>query len=150
MSPAVFRGRFEHSIDPKGRLSIPAKFREIIEARHEGRLVLTNLTRCLVAYTPDEWEVLEEKAGRLPTLKPNVQTYLRFFVSGATFCELDAQGRILVPPTLRTHAALDRHAVLAGLLNRFEVWSRQRWQEEMAESLKNFDQIAEDLAELGL
>jgi MraZ protein len=149
MSPAIFRGRFEHAIDPKGRLSIPAKFREVIEQRHDGRIIITNLPKCLVAYTPEEWEAIEAKASRLPTLKkPNVQAYLRFFISGATECEIDGQGRILIPPTLRSHAALERHVVLVALTNRFEIWNRERLEEE-----KRFfsdDQIADDLADLGL
>lgn len=149
MSPTIFRGRYEPVIDPKGRLAIPARFREALEASHGGQVVVTNLAKCLVAYTPEEWEGIEAKAGRLPGLKPAAAAFLRFFYSGAVFCDLDAQGRILIPPSLRSHAALEKQVVVAGLLNKFEIWSRQRWDEEQAEVIKNFDQIAADLADFG-
>lgn len=150
MSPSLFRGRFEFSIDPKGRLSIPAKFRQIIEQRHEGKVFVANLPKCLVAYTPEEWEAVEARASRLPAFNPKVQAYQRLFISSAVECGVDGQGRILVPPSLRSQAALERQVVIAGLLDRFEIWSRQRWDEEMAEAMKNFDQISEDLAGLGI
>ena len=150
MNPVLFRGRFEHNIDDKGRLSIPSKFRDVIDQNHDGRIVLTNLPHCLVVYTPDEWEILESKASKLSTLKANVQGFLRYFYSGATECELDKQGRILVPPTLRSAAGLDKQVVLAGMLNKIEIWSRERWDEEIQRAVQNFDQISEELADFGL
>ncbi len=150
MNPILFRGRFEHNIDDKGRLSIPSKFRDVIDQNHDGRLVVTNLPYCLVVYTPDEWEILESKASKLSTLKTNVQGFLRYFYSGATECELDKQGRILVPPTLRSAAGLDKQVVLAGMLNKIEIWSRERWDEEIQRAVQNFDQISEELADFGL
>ncbi len=150
MNPILFRGRFEHNIDDKGRLSIPSKFRDVIDQNHGGRLVVTNLPYCLVVYTPDEWEILESKASKLSTLKTNVQGFLRYFYSGATECELDKQGRILVPPTLRSAAGLDKQVVLAGMLNKIEIWSRERWDEEIQRAVQNFDQISEELADFGL
>ena len=146
----MFRGRFEHSIDEKGRLSIPAKFRDVILQDHGGKLVLTNLPQCLVCYTPDEWEVLESKASRLSTLNSNVQGFLRYFYSGATECDLDKQGRILIPPTLRSAAGLDRQVVLAGMINKIEIWSQQRWDEVLKSAVDNFDQISGELADFGL
>jgi MraZ protein len=111
---------------------------------------VTNLPHCLVIYTPDEWEILESKASKLSTLKANVQGFLRYFYSGATECELDKQGRILVPPTLRSAAGLDKQVVLAGMLNKIEIWSRERWDEEIQRAVQNFDQISEELADFGL
>ncbi|GBE15658.1 cell division protein MraZ [bacterium BMS3Abin14] len=150
MDPILFRGRFEHTIDDKGRLAIPARFRDVIAENHNGRLIITNLPYCLVIYTPDRWEILESKASRLSTLKSNVQGFLRYFYSGATECEMDKQGRVLVPPTLRKAAELDKHVVMAGMLHKIEIWSRQRWDEEIQRAVENFDQIAEELADFGL
>ncbi len=150
MSKILFRGRFEHSIDEKGRLSVPVKFRENIVDNHGGRIVLTNLPRCLVIYTPEQWESIEAKASNLSALKSNVQAFLRYFYSGATECDLDRQGRILIPPTLRSAAALDRQVVLAGMLNKIEIWSQERWDEEIQRAVDNFDQISEELSDFGL
>lgn len=150
MNTNLFRGRYEHAIDEKGRLSIPSKFRENIMENHGGRLVITNLPHCLVVYTPEEWETIESKASRLSTLKSNVQGFLRYFYSGATECELDKQGRILIPPTLRSAAGLDRQVVIAGMLNKIEIWCQERWDEEIKRAVDNFDQISEELADFGL
>lgn len=150
MSDILFRGRFEHSIDEKGRLSIPAKFRENIVDNHGGRIFLTNLPRCLVIYTPEQWEAIEAKASNLSALKSNVQAFLRYFYSGATECDLDRQGRILIPPTLRSAAALGRQVVLAGMLNKIEIWDQERWDEEIQRAVANFDQISEELSDFGL
>jgi len=150
MSKILFRGRFEHSIDEKGRLSVPVKFRENIVDNHGGRIVLTNLPRCLVIYTPEQWESIEAKASNLSALKSNVQAFLRYFYSGATECDLDRQGRILIPSTLRSAAALDRQVVLAGMLNKIEIWSQERWDEEIQRAVDNFDQISEELSDFGL
>ncbi len=146
----LFRGRFEHAIDEKGRLSIPSKFREIIQEGHGGKLILTNLPRCLVAYTPDSWEVIESKASRLSTLNANVQAFLRYFYSGATECELDRAGRILVPPTLRSAADIQHQVVIAGMVSKIEIWGRERWDEEIRRAVDNFDSIIKDLSDFGL
>ncbi len=130
----MFRGRYEHSIDAKGRLSIPAKFRETLSERYEAdRLIVTNhFDGCLVAYPLEEWEALEERAKTLPMLKDAPKTFLRFFISGATDCEIDKQGRILLQPTLREHAGLEREVIMVGLTNKFEIWDKERWAQTMA------------------
>jgi len=95
----MFQGRFVHNIDTKGRVSIPAKFREIIAERYENKLILTNdFDRCIVAYPPDEWEMIIEKIKALP-MKKEVKIFQRYFISAAMEGELDRQGRILIPPT---------------------------------------------------
>ena len=126
MSHTPFRGRHQHALDEKGRLSIPSKFREIISQDHDGRLVITNLPHCLVAYAPDQWELIESRTARLSNVKSNVQSFLRYFYSGATECELDRQGRILIPPSLREAVNLYRQVVVAGMFNRIEIWSQER------------------------
>ena len=150
MSHTPFRGRYQHALDDKGRLSIPSRFRETLAQEHDGRLIITNLPHCLVAYTPDQWEAIEARSGKLSTVKSNVQSFLRYFYSGATECELDKQGRILIPPSLREAIDLDRQVVVAGMLNRLEIWSQIRWEEEMKRAMENFDDISDELADFGL
>jgi MraZ protein len=150
MSHAPFRGRFQHALDDKGRLSIPSKFRETLVQEHDGLLIVTNLPHCLVGYTPEQWEAIESRSGKLSSVKSNVQSFLRYFYSGATECELDKQGRILIPPSLREAVDLDRQVVVAGMLNRLEIWSQVRWDEEMRKATENFDEISDELADFGL
>jgi len=146
----MFRGRFEYTIDSKGRVSIPAKFRELLAEKYDDRLVLTNFDRCLVAYPYEEWRVLEEKVSSLSMVKKETKAFQRFFISGAVECPIDKLGRILIPPTLREYAQLERNVVFAGMLKKFEIWSQGRWEEEISRSQENFEGISESLAELGL
>ena len=150
MSQIPFRGRHQHVLDEKGRLSIPSRFRELIAQDHDGRLVVTNLPHCLVAYTPEQWEIIESRTSRLSNIKSNVQSFLRYFYSGATECELDRHGRILIPPSLREAAGLDKQVVVAGMFNRIEIWSQESWDEEMKKAVENFEGISDELADLGL
>ncbi len=146
----MFRGRFEYAIDSKGRLSIPAKFREFLTEKYDDRLIVTNFDRCLVAYPYEEWRVLEERVSSLSMVKKETRAFQRFFISGATECPIDKLGRILIPPTLREYAQLERNAVIAGMLKKFEIWSKERWAEEISRSQENFEGNSEALAELGL
>jgi MraZ protein len=150
MDHVTFRGRYQHALDEKGRLNIPSRFRDILAQEHDGRLVITNLPHCLVGYTPEQWKAIEARSGKLSTVKSNVQSFLRYFYSGATECELDKQGRILIPPSLREAVDLDRQVVIAGMLNRIEIWSLVRWDEEMKKAVDNFDDISDELADFGL
>ena len=146
----MFRGRFEHIVDSKGRVSIPAKFRELLGEKYDDRLILTNFDRCLVAYPYEEWRVLEERVSSLSMVKKEVKAFQRFFISGATECPIDKLGRILVPPTLRDYAQLGRNVVFAGMLRKFEIWSKERWLEEIKRSEVDFDGMGEALADLGI
>jgi MraZ protein len=146
----MFRGSFEYTIDPKGRGSIPVKFRELLSEKYDDRLILTNFDRCLVAYPWEEWRVLEDKVGSLSMVKKEAKAFQRFFLSGAMECPIDKLGRILIPPTLRAYAQLEKNVVFAGLVKKFEIWSRERWAEEIVRSQENFEGISEALAELGL
>jgi len=146
----MFRGRFEHTIDSKGRVSIPAKFRELLAEKYDERLILTNFDRCLVAYPFEEWRSVEEKVGSLSMVKKEVRAFQRFFISGAAECPIDKLGRILIPPTLRDYAQLARNVVFNGMLKKFEIWSKDRWQEEIKRSEENFEGMSEALAGLGI
>ena len=146
----MFRGWHEHAMDRKGRVSVPSKFREILVDKYSESLIVTNFDRCLVAYPVEEWEQLERKASALPQLKKEVKAFQRFFISGAVECPLDAQGRILIPPTLREFADLGKEVVLVGMLKKMELWSKARWKETFAQSQKKFEDFADVLAELGI
>lgn len=146
----MFRGRFEITIDDKGRINIPSRFRDTFRERYDDRLIITNFDTCLVAYPYSEWVELEKKASQLSMVKREAKAFLRFFISGATECTMDKQGRILIPPVLREYAALEKEIVVAGMLNKIEIWSKVRWEEELKISQDNFDDMAEVLSELGI
>jgi len=146
----MFRGRYQHSMDAKGRVSIPQRYRELLRAKADERLVVTNLANCLVVYPFEVWRNVEEKVAQLPSMKGDLRSFQRFFISAATECTPDRQGRILIPPTLRDHAQLEKDVVFVGLVNSFEIWSQAKWDETLKESAANFENVANTLAELGL
>lgn len=127
----IFRGRFEYTIDPKSRVNIPAPFREQLEESGQTSFVITNYSGCIYAYPADDWARIEEKLSAVSSVDRKLNTFLRFFVGGAVEVVPDKQGRILIPPSLRTYAGLDKEVVITGMPNRFEVWSREKWVEEI-------------------
>ena len=129
----------------KGRLIIPSKFRELLG---EEFVLTKGLDGCLSIYPMDEWNAFEEKLRALPLTNKNARTFTRFFVAGATNCELDKQGRILVPQTLREFAGLEKDVVLTGNLNRIEVWSKEKWSENC--DYDDMDSIAEGMQDMGI
>lgn len=141
----MFMGEYNHTVDTKGRLIIPSKFREQLG---EEFIVTKGLDGCLFVFPQDEWQAFEEKLRTLPLTQKGARQFTRFFVAGATPCELDKQGRILLPATLREFAGLDKDVVLAGMLNRIEIWSKDRWTENNA--CGDMDDIAEQMTQLGL
>lgn len=146
----MFRGRFEHSIDLKGRVSVPVKFREILATHSDERLILTNFDNCLWGYPVAEWRVIEDKVAALPQFKSEVKALQRVFISAATECPVDKQGRILIPPTLRDYAGITKDLVFVGMTKRIEIWSRERWQKVFTESQDNIGEMTDELAGLGL
>ena len=125
----MFRGQFEHAIDAKGRTSFPSRFRDVLAAGNDMRLVLTRalFDRCLHLYPMKNWEELEAKVAEMPQFDPNAVAFRRMYLSAAVECELDKQGRILVPPSLRDHAELSDDVVWAGMGRTAELWSAPRW-----------------------
>ena len=147
----MFRGRYEHTIDAKGRTSVPARYRDVLAAAGERRIVLTSaLDPCLVAYTASEWSAFEERLAKLPQFDRAVQKLKRIYVSGAVECEIDDVGRILVPPTLRDHARLKKDVLWAGAGRYAELWDKDEWQREFDTTPEDKQAIAARLAELGL
>lgn len=147
----MFRGRYEHSIDAKGRTSLPARYRDHLASLGERRIILTSaLDPCLVAYTMPEWTAFEEKLAKLPQFDRAVQKLKRIYVSGAIECEVDDSGRILVPPTLREHASLSKDVLWAGSGKYAELWDKATWKQHFETTEEERNSISERLAELGL
>lgn len=140
----MFMGEHNHTVDAKGRVIIPAKFRE--ELGDEFVLTL-GLDGCLFVYPNDEWLNFVNELKGLPGSKEARQLQ-RYFMAGAASCEVDKQGRFLIPQKLREHAGLDKELVLVGVLNKIEIWSKERW--ESNNTYENMDEIAERMSEFGL
>jgi len=148
----MFRGRYEHTIDAKGRTSLPVRYRDALAAMGERRIVLTSaLDPCLAAFTMPEWSAFEDRLAKLPQFDRAVQKLKRVYVSGAVECDIDDSGRILVPPTLRDHANLTKEVVWAGIGRSAELWDKDAWraQYEIA-SEDERKSVSARLAELGL
>lgn len=142
----MFMGEFQHNIDTKGRLIVPAKFRDLLG---EKFVVTRGMDGCLFGYPMSEWALLEDKLKEMPLAKKDARTFVRFFYSAATECEIDKQGRINIPSTLRTHAQIEKACVIIGVSNRIEIWDEARWQEFSSEAEENFDEIAETMIDFG-
>ena len=142
---AAFKGEYSHSIDAKGRLIIPAKFRELLGDQF---VVTKGFDGCLFVFAEEGWNKFEEKLQSLPMDKPEARILGRFFISGAIDAELDKQGRILLPANLLQHAGIEKEAVIAGVGNRAEIWSKEKW--EKASTFDDINGIAAKMSEYGL
>src|SRR4051812_4094288 len=131
----MFRGVYDHQIDSKGRTSLPAKLRETLVGAYDERLIITTaLDPCLHAYPVREWEALEQALAKRNPMEPGVKTLMRLYVASAQECPLDKMGRVLIPPSLRAHAQLDRDLVWAGMVKVIELWSKGGWERAQAEA----------------
>ena len=139
----MFKGTYHHRVDAKGRLPVPAAFRRALG--EPGYVVVTLLDQCLAAYSPAEWARLEVQLAALPAFSRPVKALTRLLASRAADCEIDVQGRILLPPALRAAAGLGRDAVVVGVLNRFEVWSPESWDAFVRESERLLDDVSLDI-----
>ncbi len=146
----MFRGRYEHTIDPKGRISIPSKFRDVLREKYDDRLVITNFDHCLIAFPYEEWSLLEQKAGSFSLLRKETSAFFRFFYSSAIDCVIDKQGRLLIPQTLREYANFRKDVVLVGEGKWIEIFAKERWEEEARRAEESFEKIRDVLADLGL
>lgn len=136
----MFNGEHNHTVDPKGRLIIPSKFREELGEQFK---MTRGLDGCLFLFPMSEWHIHEEKLKKLPLADKNARKFSRFFTAGATTCEIDKQGRVLVPSTLREFAKIEKEVIFAGMLNRIELWDKERYEE--INSYDDMDEIAEQL-----
>ena len=146
----MFRGRYEHTIDPKGRLALPSAFKK--ELGEELFVVITHISSpCLVAYPIVEWQRFEERLAKLPQFEPSVMTLRRLYVGGAIECAIDKQGRVLIPPVLREYARLERDAYWVGAMRTLEIWSKPAWHEVVEKERAAVSQdVLSKLGELGI
>ena len=141
----MLMGEYSHSLDTKGRLIMPAKLRQDIG----DKFILTKgLDGCLFAFSQTEWTNFEEKLKGLPLSDKNARNFVRFFLSGATECEIDKQGRFLIPTNLRISANLEKDAIIIGVGTRIEIWNKETW--EKCDEEISADEIAENMANLGI
>lgn len=143
----MFTGEYQHSVDGKGRLIMPARFRE---ALGDVFIITKGLDTCLFVYSKDEWKKIEEKLKNLPFTKKDARAFARFFFSGANECEIDKQGRILINGNLRDYAHISKDVVIIGVGTRIEIWSKKRWEEYKSETEENYEELAEKMVELDL
>lgn len=141
----MFMGEYNHTLDAKGRLIIPAKFREDLG---ESFVITKGMDGCLFGFPESEWNVFEEKLQSLPMINKEARQFTRFFLAGAATVEFDKMGRILLPQVLREFADISKDAVLVGVGKRVEIWSKERWVGTV--SYEDMDDIAKNMIELGI
>ena len=148
----MFRGSSVHTIDSKGRIIIPARFRDLIKVGNPNSLMVSRLDRCLVAYPIEEWHKVESKILSLAEKSDTMRRFRRVFIGGASECPCDKQDRILIPPLLRQYADFKKEIALVGVLTHFEIWCREKWEKEnmaMEKDMKN-EEVRKEIAGLGL
>jgi MraZ protein len=138
----MFMGEFQHTVDAKGRLIVPAKLREGLGERF---IATKGLESCLFVFPPQEWETFGEKLRSLPLASGAARAFTRLFFSGATECEVDPQGRILLPANLREYAGIDKDVVIVGVSNRVEIWATSAWEDYCQKAEESFADTAEKL-----
>ncbi|MBI1976695.1 MAG: division/cell wall cluster transcriptional repressor MraZ [Candidatus Omnitrophica bacterium] len=144
----MFYGEYEHTLDKKGRLIIPSKFRESAKEQEIERFFITRgLDGCLFVFAEDEWRSQEQKFKTASFTKPDVRKFNRLFFSGAVEAATDKQGRILIPAYLKDFAGIKRDIIIVGVSNRFEIWAKERWGEYYKSAEDSFESVAEKLIE---
>ena len=141
----MFMSEYNHTLDTKGRLIIPAKFRETLG---EEFVISKGMDGCLFVYAGDDWNAFEQKLTSLPLINKEARQFARFFLAGAATVEVDKQGRILLPANLREYAGIDKEVVSVGVFSRVEIWSKERYLEN--NDFDDMDEIADHMAELGI
>ena len=127
----MFRGRTDQTIDPKSRIILPVRFRDLMLEKYDSALVITCFDKCLLAYPTDEWEDVQEKIRKLPSGDSSVRSFKRSIIASAMDCKVDKQGRVLIPSSLKTYANLERDIVIAGMIDHFEIWNGEQFYESI-------------------
>jgi MraZ protein len=148
----MFRGTSYNTLDPKGRLIVPARFRGVIGAGGQGSVMITRLDGALFAYTPDEWNMVEARILKEPVTSAALRRFRRIFIGGAMECQRDKQDRILIPVPMRSYAELEKNIVIVGQINHFEIWSKDRYEfeEKQLDSDMNNKEVGDEIAKFGL
>jgi len=139
-------GEYRHSLDGKNRLFIPARFRQNVRTF----VITSGLEGCLFVYAPENWKRITERLKSLPLTRADARKFLRTFLSGASECHLDDQGRILIPQGLCKYGNIRKEVVVVGVLDRIEIWSKSNWQSYQSEAQKKFVEVAEKLVDMGV
>ncbi len=148
----MFRGSSLHTIDAKGRLIIPSRFRDVIRANGGERVMISQMDGCLVVYPFEDWRRIETRILEMAQKSEQMRRFRRVFIGGAFECACDKQERILIPPLLRESAGLEKDVALVGVLDHFEIWSREAWEEEKLNLEKDLklEEVRNEIASLGL
>lgn len=143
----MFIGQYEHAVDEKGRIAIPAKFRSVFKS---GAIITKGLDGCLFVFTKEKWNKMAENIGRLPETKSSARVYSRLILASAVEGEFDNQGRVLIPSYLREYAKLRKKGIVAGIYDRVEIWSEESWKKEMSKIDIEAGKVVEELSEIGV
>ena len=143
----MFIGEYQHNLDNKGRLAIPAKFRTLLKG---GSVVTKGLDNCLFLYSKKEWEIIASKLSKLPVSQAKARAFSRLMLAGAMDVDIDNQGRITLPEYLRKYSKLNKKTVVAGLYDRLEIWDQDLWEKYKTNAENDSTEIAEALGELGV
>ena len=148
----MFSGQYEYSLDDKGRLSIPARFREVLLSQYGPALILTNhMDGCVAAYPVNEWKALQDRIDKLdPITKRQTKNVLRIFYAGAVECAIDRLGRILVPQSLRNFGSIKKNVMIVGMNKVIEIWAEETWAELVKNTTSDKDRMAEASSQLDL
>ncbi|MGE5677416.1 MAG: division/cell wall cluster transcriptional repressor MraZ [Pseudomonadota bacterium] len=143
----MFIGEYQHTLDPKNRVIMPSKFREKLG---DSFVMTKGLDNCLFIYSSEEWSRVEEKLKSLPMTSKDARAFVRFFFAGACECELDKQGRIVMPNNLKDYARIDKELVIVGVSTRIEIWSREEWNKFNNDANISYEDVAEKMSQLGI
>jgi|UniRef100_A0A7C5ALR9 MraZ protein len=136
----MFTGSFFHTMDSKGRVSIPVRYRELLQERQDRQVILTNWDGYILAFPQSEWVKVEAKLGELALFRKDYRAFQRFLISGVEECPLDRQGRILIPQNLREYAKLGREVAIVGVVRNFEIWDRERYEAHRRQLEESIDE----------
>jgi len=143
----MFIGEYQHTLDPKNRVIMPSKFREKLG---DSFVMTKGLDNCLFIYSSEEWSIVEDKLKSLPMTNKDARAFVRFFFAGACECELDKQGRILMPSHLKEYAKIDKDLVIIGVSTRIEIWSKEEWDKFNSDANISYEDVAEKMSQLGI
>ena len=143
----MFIGEYQHTLDPKNRVIMPSKFREKLG---DSFVMTKGLDNCLFIYSSQEWSIVEEKLKSLPMTNKDARAFVRFFFAGACECELDKQGRIVMPNHLKDYARIDKELVIIGVSTRIEIWSKEEWNKFNSDANISYEDVAEKMSQLGI